>query len=462
MERFVEYEQVGVFDKGAREQHQALLAVRDLGEGFPDEVFGVEKPQPLPGGSGLLRSAAAVQAHRVEETGGDHFFARDGLQVVGVHLGRDVADAFLDVPDAFAGASSAVEQDDVVGIRLGVVAADQAQERRFSGTVGSDQRPFLSAPHRPVHIPQDGVPLVGNVHAVHLNGDGERSGRVDGCREVERLGSLLAEQPGFEPGIVLEILAAHRRKHFHRAQGQYPVDPLGDVCRIGDHQDALQQAFFAQGAQHPVQHCTRGGVQADKGIVQDEHTGGAAQGAGYEQFAQFPAGEGDGAPTGQVSYLEAFPSEGLPLAQLGKDLLHPGRGIRFGGVPALLVVHVPQFGGGMDVVEGKGADGGRPFGVIYVYDPAAQGNASGQQAREQAFSGAVGPDHGPRFALGDAPVHRAGETEFGAQRYGGFYAGEGFLRLGHGKGGLFSVREQKYAMPGAGARGNDRSFRNGG
>lgn len=204
---------------------------------------------------------------------------------------------------------------------------------------------------------------------------------ADGWMAAGKSNALGASSPNnraLSPGIVLEILAAHRRKHFHRAQGQYPVDPLGDVRRVGDHQDALQQAFFAQGAQHPVQHCARGSVQADEGIVQNEHSRVSAQGAGYEQFAQFPAGEGDGAPTGQVSYLETFPPEGLPLAQLGKDLLHPGRGIRFGGVPALLVVHVPQFGRGMDVVEGKGADGGRPFGVIDVYDPAAQGNASGQ------------------------------------------------------------------------------------
>jgi len=40
-----------------------------------------------------------------------------------VHLGTDVADAFLDLPDALAGAATAPEEVDVAGIALGVIGS---------------------------------------------------------------------------------------------------------------------------------------------------------------------------------------------------------------------------------------------------------------------------------------------------------------------------------------------------
>ena len=74
---------------------------------------------------------------------------------VEVYFRREEADAALDVPDAFAGAASAVEDGDVVAVRLRIVGADEAQQRTFSRPVRAEQRPAFAVTDCPVDVVED-------------------------------------------------------------------------------------------------------------------------------------------------------------------------------------------------------------------------------------------------------------------------------------------------------------------
>src|ERR1035441_2035272 len=86
------------------------------------------------------------------ETGGDHFKAgRRGVEVE-VQLGGDPANVPLDVPNGFAAAARAAKDDNVVGIDLGIVPKDEAQEGRLARAVGTEQGPAFSGANRPIDV----------------------------------------------------------------------------------------------------------------------------------------------------------------------------------------------------------------------------------------------------------------------------------------------------------------------
>ena len=87
-----------------------------------------------------------------------------------MHLGRYVANAALDVPDALATSTSAVEECNVVAIALWIVGIDEAQQRRFSRTIGTEQCPSLTGSHRPTHIVQNHRRAIAHVAMTQLEG----------------------------------------------------------------------------------------------------------------------------------------------------------------------------------------------------------------------------------------------------------------------------------------------------
>ena len=88
----------------------------------------------------------------------------------------DVADVFLDVPDAFSAASLPSEKGDVAGVALWIVGADKAQQGGLAGTVGTGQGPVFPFPDHPVQILEDGPFAVPDCHFVEADnlGGGSR------------------------------------------------------------------------------------------------------------------------------------------------------------------------------------------------------------------------------------------------------------------------------------------------
>ncbi|MNZ91238.1 hypothetical protein D3C78_1102150 [compost metagenome] len=61
----------------------------------------------------------------------------------------DVANMFLDIPDGFTAPATAAKQRQIVAVPLGMIARDQAQERRLSCAVGAGDLPVFVRIHGP-------------------------------------------------------------------------------------------------------------------------------------------------------------------------------------------------------------------------------------------------------------------------------------------------------------------------
>ena len=73
--RFVENQQAGIFDEGAREENHALKSGGKRKEWFFGEFQQLELFQPLPCGGALAASRRLEQTDRVVKTGFNNFEA---------------------------------------------------------------------------------------------------------------------------------------------------------------------------------------------------------------------------------------------------------------------------------------------------------------------------------------------------------------------------------------------------
>ena len=167
VERLVEDEKVGVFDKGTGHEHQALFATRHTEEGTVGQMVDTEESHPPETLLALLGRGTDVETDGVLEAAGHDMEGGEVAVVAAVHLGRHVAYAPLDVPDAHAGiALTVAEEADVAGIALWVVGTDERQQRRLAGTVLARECPVLTLADGPVEVAQDGAVAVADGHVV--------------------------------------------------------------------------------------------------------------------------------------------------------------------------------------------------------------------------------------------------------------------------------------------------------
>ena len=102
MKGFVENQQLGVFHEGAGKEHQALLTAGKLQEGALLGAFNTEYPHPETAFLIVFFGGVDVQAYGVFQTAGHNLDGWDVTVVGAMHLGRDIADVFFDVPDALS------------------------------------------------------------------------------------------------------------------------------------------------------------------------------------------------------------------------------------------------------------------------------------------------------------------------------------------------------------------------
>ena len=102
MKGFVENEEIGRFDEGSRQQYQALFATRHLEELTISQMLDAKGFHPFQATLFLHLRRTGVETNGIFQSTGHNLDGRDVLLVASMHLGRYVADMFLDITDALA------------------------------------------------------------------------------------------------------------------------------------------------------------------------------------------------------------------------------------------------------------------------------------------------------------------------------------------------------------------------
>ena len=127
VERFIENEQWSILDESACKQSHTLLAARQRAHHSVGSVSYSQSIKPLLRPLAHIGRDAAEAAHIVVKTRSHHSGCVFAIIEIEMHLGRYVANAALDVPDALATPTSAVEECNVVAIALWIIGIDEAQ-----------------------------------------------------------------------------------------------------------------------------------------------------------------------------------------------------------------------------------------------------------------------------------------------------------------------------------------------
>ena len=126
VKRFVEDEQLRVFHKGSSQETEALLTTAELQERPVCHFFYAEDTHPIKAHLLLLWLRTNIKPYRVTQPARYHIDSRNVFKVSSMHLRADITDVFLDLPDAFTGATSVSEEFDIAGVGLGIVGTNQA------------------------------------------------------------------------------------------------------------------------------------------------------------------------------------------------------------------------------------------------------------------------------------------------------------------------------------------------
>ena len=138
----------------------------------------------------LVGRGTDIETHRVLETARHNMQRWQVAMVAAVHLGRDVAYASLDVPDAHAClALTVAEESDVAGVALWVVGTDEREQRGFAGSVLAGEGPVLALTDSPVEVAQDGALAVADGDVV----EADDLGAVCGRGEVDDVGDVVGD-----------------------------------------------------------------------------------------------------------------------------------------------------------------------------------------------------------------------------------------------------------------------------
>ena len=190
MQGLVENQQVGVFDEGACHEHHALLAAGEVEEGAVGQLVDAEEAHPPEALLALVGGGAHVEAYGVLESAGYDMQGGQVTVVAAMHLGRDVAYASLDVPDAHAClALTVAEESDVAGVALWVVGTDEREQRGLAGSVLAGEGPVLALTDGPVEVAQNGALAVADGDVV----EADDFGAVCGRGEVDDVGDVVGD-----------------------------------------------------------------------------------------------------------------------------------------------------------------------------------------------------------------------------------------------------------------------------
>ncbi len=255
----------------------------------------------------------------------------------------------------------------MVGVGLGVVGQDQAEQGGFAGAIVAEECPAFTLAHGPVDVVQDVCLAVAHSDVLHINERGGfmRSVICIGCGHrikgrIALVGSLWGGRGRDEvlQGRVVEELC--------------PVPLGGDVAVLHDEQvvDVGRNLVGAGGdeeylygvlADEVIDAGGEGGagldVQPDEGIIKDEKLGALKEQAGEEDFARFAMREEVNVFLQQGGELEQFGDfvqlfgEALGVGQgrvdfVWRDLDDAARGEEFGYEGDY--GHVPCFASGPD------------------------------------------------------------------------------------------------------------------
>ena len=70
---------------------------------------------------------SGVETYGILQSACHHLYHRDVMMIGTMHLGRDIANMALDLPDALARTSFPAKQTDVTGIGLRIVGANEGE-----------------------------------------------------------------------------------------------------------------------------------------------------------------------------------------------------------------------------------------------------------------------------------------------------------------------------------------------
>ena len=148
----IEDEQFGIFDKGTGQKHQSLLARREFHEGALCQLLDAKHAHPLLANADMLGPWAHIESDAIVQTRGHNLYRGQVLEVGAVHLGRHIAYAAFDIPDALSRSTASTKEADVAGIRLGIISTDESEQGRFSTAIASMQGPSLALTYLPVEV----------------------------------------------------------------------------------------------------------------------------------------------------------------------------------------------------------------------------------------------------------------------------------------------------------------------
>ena len=354
VQRLVQDQQRGVLDEGAGQEAQALLAAGEGEERTLVEGADAKRVHPPAARLQLLRLRTAVEPDAVVQAAGHDVQRGEVLQVGAVHLGADVADVPLDVPDALARAPLPPEEGDVAGVGLGIVGTDQAEERRLPCPVLAGQGPALAPAHHPVQTVQDGAAAVADADPAEAHHLVRPVVRLPG-RQARDAPLRVPVRAGRQRAVRRQVV---RQRHLGQdglvRHGDDVRDERRDVLRARHHEDHLYHARPRQFAQQLGQHLARRGVQPDERIVHDEHPRRARQGLVQLETAHLAAGEQEDALVHQLVQAEQFGQAGGEVRVGGRrqEVAHRGDFVLVVRIPALLVVIV-GIGAPVGIAEGN-------------------------------------------------------------------------------------------------------------
>lgn len=150
LQRFIEDQQGWMLHQRADDKRQPLLAPRQtVKRRVGGALIDAENIQPLLHQLMLLVGDRLINADRVKIARQDDVADVGADPVVQMQAAADVADMLFNIPDGLTAAAPAAKEREIVAVALRMIPGDQAQQRRFTGAVGTDDLPVLAWIHGP-------------------------------------------------------------------------------------------------------------------------------------------------------------------------------------------------------------------------------------------------------------------------------------------------------------------------
>lgn len=144
LQRFIEDQQGWMLHQRADDKRQPLLAPRQtVKRRVGGALIDAENIQPLLHQLMLLVGDRLINADRVKIARQDDVADVGADPVVQMQAAADVADMLFNIPDGLTAAAPAAKEREIVAVALRMIAGDQAQQRRFTGAVGTDDLPVV-------------------------------------------------------------------------------------------------------------------------------------------------------------------------------------------------------------------------------------------------------------------------------------------------------------------------------